>query len=68
MELAEGMAVRARFQATEYGKARTKTYPGHIELVHPDGFVKVRYRDGDVEERADPRWEAEWEAQLDTAM
>ena len=56
MDLAEGMAVHARFLATEYGKERTKMYPGHIELVHPDGFVKVRYRDGDVEEKVNPCW------------
>ena len=56
MGLAAGMAVYARFQATMHGKIRTKTYPGHIELIHPDGFVKVRYSDGDVEEKVDPCW------------
>ena len=56
MDLAAGMAVHARFQATEYGKERTKMYPGRIELVHPDGFVKVRYKDGDVEEKVNPCW------------
>merc|ERR1740124_1486474 len=56
MDLAEGMAVRARFQATVYGKYRTKIFPGHIELVHPDGFVRVRYKDGEVEEKVNPCW------------
>ena len=56
MDLAEGMAVNARFHATLHGKDKTKMYPGHIELIHPDGFVRVRYKDGDVEEKVDPCW------------
>ena len=59
LELAAGVRVRARAEATSIGPSRvwqTKWYAGVVRRVHDDGSADVDYDDGDSEERVARRF------------
>ena len=45
-----GDTVKAKYQASVLGPARTLWYTGTVTRVHEDGTIDIRYDDGDEEQ------------------
>ena len=61
--LLAGCQVRARFQAKDYGAARTSWYAGTVERRRADGTYDILYDDKEREEHVPPQFVKQREAQ-----